>query len=195
MDRKQSLDEYCCLICKENKRFYTVGECNHNQVCYYCTLKSRMHYHDFKCPMCTKINKEIFVFEYQPGEDLNFLSISKEECYKDQDFDQNGIFYLDIAAKEEVLNLTSYKCPISNCKEPVFETFPNLTYHLKRAHKRFYCEVCIKDGKRFLSESTLYNQENLQNHMNYGEYDDNWVTIAPIHTRCQVILFFYFIFS
>lgn len=179
-------EDKICLVCSTEQSFYTFTKCNHNQVCLHCTYKIRTFYSDKKCPLCALVNDIVIIYEKnKENEDLNYALINQEECYKDQDYETNGILYNDISAKEEILEQTSFKCPVSSCNENVFEELKNLVFHVKKQHKRYYCEVCLKDGKRFLADSILYNYDDLQKHYKYGEYDEHWNIMAPIHPECQ----------
>ena len=44
-DLKKSLDETTCVICGEKLSFYSIGKCNHKEICYYCTIKNRAFYY------------------------------------------------------------------------------------------------------------------------------------------------------
>eukprot|EP00340_Litonotus_pictus_P010654 CAMPEP_0170536730 /NCGR_PEP_ID=MMETSP0209-20121228/102312_1 /TAXON_ID=665100 ORGANISM="Litonotus pictus, Strain P1" /NCGR_SAMPLE_ID=MMETSP0209 /ASSEMBLY_ACC=CAM_ASM_000301 /LENGTH=721 /DNA_ID=CAMNT_0010838125 /DNA_START=105 /DNA_END=2271 /DNA_ORIENTATION=+ len=136
-------------------------------------------------PNVNKVNTEVVVYEHEMGKNLDYFEIDKEDCYKDQEYSGNGILYNDISAKEAILEKTCYKCPISHCKENVFDQLSNLTFHVKKQHKRYYCEICLKDGKRFLSDTTIFTYDDLQEHNQYGEYDENLVVLAPIHPECR----------
>ena len=87
---------------------------------------------------------------------------------------------------EEVIGLISFKCPVSSCKDPMYDNLKSLSMHLNKTHKRYFCDVCVKDGKRFLPEASVFNVDELKVHNIYGEYDEFWNNIAPIHPLCQV---------
>lgn len=178
-------EDNTCAICKEINNFYAIGSCDHKNICVYCALKSRLLYKDLKCPICTAKLEDLVIFEFPI--DLNYAEIDKNDCYKDSDFGSNGVYYLDISAKEEVLKLNAFICPISNCNEPIFENLLYLMQHMKKSHNRFYCDICIKEGKRFLSEATVYNTQSLRDHLEYGEYDEDCNLVVPIHPECKVI--------
>jgi hypothetical protein len=186
-NRKHSEDENQCLVCSHSQKYFTVSECNHAKVCLICSYKSRTVYSDNKCPFCAKINLEVIAFEYEKGMEVDFSKINKSDCYKDQNYEKNGILYIDINAKEEILEKTSFKCPIANCSKSLFEDFNSLSLHLNKEHRRYYCEICVKEGKRFLSEATLFTTTDLQDHYNNGELDNHFSVVAPIHPECQEI--------
>jgi len=85
--RKESDSKiFTCLICKEEKEFYSLGQCEHRGVCDYCTMKSRMLYKDMRCPICT--TKLDFIFILEKDEKIHFSELLKEKdlYYVDDDF-------------------------------------------------------------------------------------------------------------
>jgi len=181
----QDIKGETCLVCREQISFFSISECNHSHVCMYCILRLRLFYDDQRCPICTKKNDSIVIFTLSSDTDnLTYDSINQEECYKDQDFKNNKITYYDITAMEEAASLLSYKCPISHCKESVFNTLKSLIFHLGKAHKRYFCEICIKEGRKFLSEAKVFTYDSLYEHNQFGEYDEKMNNLVPIHPEC-----------
>ena len=87
------------------------------------------------------------------------------------------------------MQLKSFLCPIRSCQEICFENMQSLISHLNKIHKRFFCETCLKEGKKFLSEMPIYNYENLSEHISFGEFSNVGTLIVPPHPSCQVIYF------
>lgn len=102
-------------------------------------------------------------------------------------FQQCGVFYTTISAQEQALKLKNFVCPIKSCQEICFENLQTLIIHLNKTHKRFYCETCLKEGKKFLSEMPLYNHENLNEHITFGEFSNSGALVVPPHPYCPVI--------
>lgn len=77
---------FTCVICKEEKEFYSMGQCEHRGVCDYCSMKSRMLYKDMRCPICT--TKLDFVFILEKEDKSAFVELVKEKdlFYVDDDF-------------------------------------------------------------------------------------------------------------
>lgn len=177
--------EMTCIICRELRKNFSISECNHTHICLFCIIKLRLLYKDNRCPVCTKKNEEVVLFELDPtSENIRFSEISIEECYKDNDYKNNKILYYDINSMELVSSLTSYKCPISNCNEAIYDTLKSLTIHLGNKHKRYFCEICVKDSKNFLSDARIYSYDELQEHYDNGEFDDYMNILVPIHLNC-----------
>ncbi len=61
-----------------------------------------------------------------------------------------------------------------------------LSNHLNKIHNRFYCEVCLKEGKKFLSEMPIYNHLTLNEHITFGEFSNSGALVVPPHPTCPV---------
>ena len=182
-DIKENVDnKRQCVICGDNIEFYSIGQCNHNNMCYYCTLKERTFYNNRKCPLCNTILDIVFISPI--SETKTFEELSKEELssyYRDNDSDEIGVYYTDISSLEVSMQLKSYKCPIDYCvKEEPFDTYEDLLHHLWDNHQKFYCKVCVKDGKKFISEQKVFSKDEIKEHNLYGDIDED----IPPHTKC-----------
>lgn len=182
MDRQ---DEIQCVICREDAKYFSIYQCSHYQNCLYCSLKLRMLYNDNKCPIC-KIESKLVIIYGVDEPITSFSQVDLNSCYKSSNFENDGLMLGDISALEEIEKLTAYKCPVSSCNEPVSKTFNSLETHMNKAHKRYFCKVCVKDGKRFISQATVFTIDELKSHRLLGEYDEHWNNIVPIHHECQV---------
>ena len=174
---------FTCIICSKEKELVSVGICDHRRVCSYCAMKSRLHYDYKKCPICLKILDEIYICEFNDKTPYQTLITKKDEFYKDEEFEKCGIYYTTEEGKEEALNLRGFNCPIRNCHSESFENINSLSEHLNKVHEKYYCQYCLKENKLFLSEMNIYNQSNLNDHIKYGEYDNNNL-VSPPHPSC-----------
>jgi len=127
-----------CIICKEDRDYTSVGICDHKGVCIYCSLRSRILYKDKKCPICTTKLDYVFIIEVDDKSPIVELENNKEYFYKDDDFDENGVYFATVSAKEEALTLKSFICPIRACQEAAFDNLQTLSTHLNKVHKRYY---------------------------------------------------------
>ena len=85
--RKESDSKlFTCVICKEEKDFYSIGQCEHRGVCEYCSLKSRMLYKDTRCPICTLKLDFIFILEKEERPSFSELVAEKDLFSIDEDF-------------------------------------------------------------------------------------------------------------
>ena len=172
-----------CLICKEDKQFVSIGVCDHHRVCSYCTMKSRLLYSETKCPICNANLEYVYIVDFKEKKPFAELDKEKDSYYEDDEFEKSGIYFTDIEAKEEALQLRGFNCPVSNCKSEAFENLQSLSTHLNKAHKRFYCDCCLKNNKKFLSEMEIYKENVLDEHIRYGEYDKD-ILVSPPHPQC-----------
>ena len=180
-DKKKDSDEAICVICKEKLTFNSIGECNHKEMCYYCTIKNREFYDDIKCPLCNKNLSIVFICPISETRKFEELSKDLSSYYQIEEEDSKdlGIYYTDVTAYEAALQLNLYKCPIEYCtKSDAFDTYEELANHLLNNHQKFYCKVCIKDGKKFLSEQKVYDKNEIKEHNLYGDLDEE---IPPHH--------------
>ena len=179
----QNAPTFTCVVCGKDKELVAVGKCDHSRVCSYCVMKSRLHYDYKKCPICLEILDIVFICEFTDKTPYKDLMTKKGEFYEDEEFEKCNIYYTTIEGKEEALQLRGFNCPIRNCHSESFENITSLSEHLNKVHKRFYCQYCLKENKLFLSQMSIYNQNNLNDHIKYGEYD-NGVLISPPHPSC-----------
>ena len=176
----QNAPTFTCVVCGKEKELVAVGKCDHRRVCSYCVMKSRLHYDYKKCPICLEILDIVFICEFTDKTPYKDLMTKKGEFYEDEEFEKCNIYYTTIEGKEEALQLRGFNCPIRNCHSESFENITSLSEHLNKVHKRFYCQYCLKENKLFLSQMSIYNQNNLNDHIKYGEYD-NGLLISPPH--------------
>ena len=176
---------FTCIICGKEKELVSVGECNHRKVCSYCIMKSRLHYDYKKCPICLTILDLIFIVEFSDKTPYNELIEKKEEFDEDQEFEKCKIYYTTIEGKEEALQLRGFNCPIKSCHSQRFKNINSLSEHLDKLHNKFYCQYCLKENKSFLSEMSIYDKSNLEDHIKYGQYDENNNLVSPPHPTCN----------
>ena len=181
----QNAPTFTCVICSKEKELVSVGECDHRRVCSFCAMKSRLHYDYQKCPICLQTLDLIFIVEFSDKTPYKILVTKKDEFYEDEEFEKCKIYYTTIEGKEEALKLRGFNCPIKSCHSESFENLNSLTEHLNKVHKRFYCPHCLKENKLFLSQMSIYNYNNLEDHIKYGEYDKNNNLISPPHPTCS----------
>ena len=179
----QNSPTFNCLICKEDRRYVSIGICNHRRICLYCIMRARLFYNEKKCSMCNTNLEEVFIVDFSNKITYDELIKGKSYYYEDDEFDKCQIYYTEMEAKEEALKLRGFNCPIKNCKSETFENLENLIEHLNKVHRRFYCIVCLNENKKFLSEMEIYNEQNLNEHIEYGEYKND-ILISPPHPSC-----------
>jgi hypothetical protein len=65
-------------------------------------------------------------------------------------------------------------CPGDTASAAVseFATFKDLDAHMRKVHKRFFCELCLSNLKLFPYERKHYSREELALHKRNGDKDD-----------------------
>jgi hypothetical protein len=178
---KKPSEEFTCVICGDKLSFYSIGKCNHKEICYYCAIKNRLFYDDFKCPLCNTNLSIVFICPISVNKTFEELSQKNLSSYYkiEEDSKDLGIYYMDFSAYEAAIQLNIYKCPIEYCtRTDPFETYEELSKHLFMNHQKFYCKVCIKDGKKFISEQKIYDKNEIKEHNLYGDIEEE---IPPHH--------------
>ena len=66
------------------------------------------------------------------------------------------------------------------CKRRTFDSYENLNNHLLESHQKFYCKVCVQDGKKFISEQKVYSKNEINEHNLYGDIEED----IPPHHKC-----------
>lgn len=80
---------------------------------------------------------------------------------------------------EEIL--TSY---CDDCDD-YFNCFDDLEAHVRRNHKKFFCELCLNNLQLFPHERKCYNREDLASHKRKGDKNDSGFKGHPICTYCD----------
>ena len=138
MRKESDTDHFNCIICKEDRYFYSFGICEHRKVCHFCCLRSRSLYKDKKCPICNTKLDYVFIFEQGDRPTFSEAESNKQYYYEDDDFSENGIFFSSMNGKEEALKLKSFICPIKSCNGGAFDNIQTLSTHINHIHKRLY---------------------------------------------------------
>lgn len=90
---------------------------------------------------------------------------------------------------KDTMVLLQYNCPKDDCEE-AFENWAELKRHVKSAHQRVCCDLCIRHKKIFSHEHTLYTQDQLQKHRlegdaSFNKEDETGFTGHPECVFCQ----------
>ncbi|WFD29139.1 RING-type E3 ubiquitin transferase [Malassezia sp. CBS 17886] len=184
-------DAEVCFICAEPVTLFCVPPCSH-RVCHICAMRLRALWKNRECTFCkAEATRVIFsesatkgYGEYTPDE-LPFvdekLSISFE---REKDYN-------------DTIALLRFNCPISSCNE-MCGGWIDLRSHVKRAHSRLLCDLCVSHKKIFSHEHAVYTASSLQAHLSaehrYCEYcrrhfysdDELWVHMRDRHEQCHI---------
>lgn len=172
-----------CLICMEESGYMTVGNCGHPFTCLECAYKYRVISKSKRCTYCNVDLDKIIVYSQKHSvPDVNTaIDLIEFKC---------GIFFTNQETRVECLKLENKQCFIGSCKA-YFETLQQFYTHLKTAHKRFMCNLCVENRALLLREQKVYREEEYSKHMYSGDYDEenNLMFVHPYCDYCKVSFF------
>ena len=193
-----------CICCLHDLHTYVYYQCSHF-VCLNCAVKMRVLCQKLDCPACRQDSKNVICtkkseidfdsllkhcskarpisFETTtPKSALLLLAAnpsSKVGSMNPRDLVDYGICFDDDHIHDEYEEILENKCTI--CSER-FARFDELDQHLRRVHKRFYCELCLENLKLFPYERKYYDSSELGRHRRVGDQDDY---SFKGHPRCE----------
>ncbi|EPQ57800.1 hypothetical protein GLOTRDRAFT_114435 [Gloeophyllum trabeum ATCC 11539] len=139
-----------CWICAEPVKYWSVSECNH-RTCHVCALRLRALYKKLECTFCKEPQQSV-IFTISP--DAPFSSYSPDAIpYKDPKL---SIFFETQEMMEETLILLRFNCPDSKCDYIAVAGWGDLKLHVREAHGKVMCDLCIRHKKVFAHEQALY---------------------------------------
>ena len=179
-----------CLICCDHPAYMTIGPCNHISICVECAFKHRSDNKNHKCIYCNTLCKEILAIPNpKPSSKIEFNNYQ----HKKKTAFVHGIFYMDEGGKLECNALKKISCPIANCNstKDLFLDTLNLKKHLKKAHRRHFCDLCLDNRKLLLSEQKIYRKQELDRHLQEGDLDNegNCISLHPFCSFCNFHLY------
>eukprot|EP00397_Hematodinium_sp_SG-2012_P011825 GEMP01011973.1.p1 GENE.GEMP01011973.1~~GEMP01011973.1.p1 ORF type:complete len:778 (+),score=189.68 GEMP01011973.1:71-2335(+) len=163
--------EATCPLCADKADVWTVGPCNHRSMCCYCGMKMRLLLQDKRCMECQQESDDVL---YTPDTKSPFsdygicgkIATGRSHVVFDDIVDG---FVEGTQNRERLRNLQCHrKCPL-NCGYEGQDNLKALEYHLKTAHSRFYCRLCLEFRKVFIQQHRPYNQADLQKHIRKGD--------------------------
>ena len=106
-------DKEHCILCFNDMHYFSLGRCNHKNVCYTCILRLRFIMKDRKCPICKSENEEILIARTQTLTFEQFNNIKKGLPRDNQD---EKVFYETELIKKEGSVNRELKCLIHGCR-------------------------------------------------------------------------------
>ncbi|KAI8647073.1 hypothetical protein BD408DRAFT_409156 [Parasitella parasitica] len=159
-------EDNVCFICTRPIDYYAVASCDH-RTCHLCTLRLRVLYKTKNCAYC-KVEAARVVFtndSEKPYQDFK----REDTPFYDKKY---GIRFETKDMYNETMVLLQHNCPEQDCEE-AFEGWSELKRHVKQAHDRLCCDLCLRNKKIFSHEHTLYTQSQLQKHHREGDASFN----------------------
>lgn len=177
-NKSDSEDTELCLICAENIEIVSLSPCNH-KICHLCSFRNIALYKKSQCLVCrSEVPHYIFTDDHSIEK---FESVPKKSLLQSFKGDF-GIKYTSEKAKDKTIKLLEYTCPNKSCSyhDHPFSNFKELNHHVNEAHGKYYCELCVKFKKAFISELRLYNKKQLFKHQTKGDSEG-----FKGHPECQ----------
>lgn len=95
-----------------------------------------------------------------------------------------GLYFSTSENLYQCQQLLIHQCRLCVAK-PTFKSFNLLRDHLKDAHKRYFCNLCVEHLKLFTNERRLYSKPDLHNHIKNGDKDDKSYKGHPLCKFCK----------
>lgn len=163
-----------CVLCFNDIELYAVGECDH-ALCHKCFVRLRVLCNDDQCPVCrNSLPKVVLSAELKPFSSFHLL---------DRTYDKKLMAYCTSdSVRHSSRSLLNHNCPICLC---TFTQFGLLRDHARKAHERFYCDLCVNQLTLFSHEKKLYSRAELARHKRVGDADDTSHRGHPLCRFCD----------
>ena len=156
-----------CPICTEEVVYACVGECDH-AVCHVCCLRMRSLYKAIKCALCKTDNISVIV--YEAPLDRKFKQFERRSMIKDKKL---NMYFENGDVCDNTLDMLRFNCPDTECDVTV-NSWKELRDHVRKAHSKVMCDVCVKHKKIFAHEHLLFSQSELMKHKKHGDSDPSF---------------------
>ncbi|CAB4388900.1 hypothetical protein RhiirA5_501235 [Rhizophagus irregularis] len=173
-----------CYICSDQMEIYSISKCNH-RTCHLCSLRTRILLDSDTCAYCRTQQNEVLLtrdskksFEELKSSSINWITISKI-----------NVLCEDASIFHTATQLMEFQCPSKNCKV-MCKDWHDLSCHVRIAHNKLFCTMCIVNRKIFISEHQLYTREELVNHYNGNNTADPYFQGHPSCSECSNIHFY-----
>ncbi|KAL0482552.1 hypothetical protein AKO1_014439 [Acrasis kona] len=164
-----------CLVCCNDIEFYNIYEsCDHEDICYKCSLSMRVLLDDNTCCICKTPSERVIITQSQPK---TFQEYKLKELKHDKEW---NIYLENDLLLDKIRDLRDVKCRIcehehANDEIPFagsfFSNMHQLKTHVTKEHHLHYCILCLENRKVFLKEQKLYHNRDITNHLRFGEND------------------------
>ncbi|PBK93301.1 hypothetical protein ARMGADRAFT_929972 [Armillaria gallica] len=179
--QEETSDDAVCWICAEPVKYYSVSQCNH-RTCHVCALRLRALYKKNDCTFCKEPQSSVI---FTTSEDAPFLSFTDESTpYQDT---RLSISFETEEMMQESLILLRFNCPDSDC-DFIAKGWADLKLHVRAAHNKLMCDICIRSKKVFAHEHALYTYPQLAAHlpsMNHRAKASPDQVEGGVHPLCQ----------
>ncbi|GLI58515.1 hypothetical protein VaNZ11_000251 [Volvox africanus] len=174
-----SMNDDLCLVCADPLEFTAFGSCGHKEVCSRCVARMRFVLKDRGCVFCRQENVQAYFTRFMG--DYTARLAPEEFDQLQARADRRELFVLpeisgyfdDQKHFQEIRALCGFTHPILESggtkSTPKFNSFTALKRHVEAAFSQFFCDVCLKGRKVFVSEQLLYSKDTLRRHQESGD--------------------------
>lgn len=172
----ESEDDGICDLCVQKIKIYAIGYCDH-PICYRCSGKMRVLCEQVDCAVCrVNMKKIIYSKSRRTFNEANSMHLIHHA--------KNNAWFTDEVVKMEYEKLFEHRCSI--CPNGHLETsFEKLEAHMRKEHKQFYCNLCVRFNTNFTDECKMYTRELLARHRRVGDDDDSSHKGHPLCEFCD----------
>lgn len=162
-EEEEGDDSEQCIICANKIQYAAISPCNHT-TCHVCAFRQRSLYERNACLVCRTENESL-IFSEQI--DKNFAEF-QEKHFTDVD-EKLKIKFTAQYVYRDTIGLLENNCSICHS---TFSNFKELNEHIKSEHNKYYCVICSKNKKAFISELGTFTYKQLQKHLSEGNGKD-----------------------
>lgn len=161
-DVASDADSPVCFICADPVIYSAIAPCTHT-TCHICALRMRALYKNRACAHC-RTEAEWVIFSKL--EEKKFIDFTASDIVSTNEI--LGIKFDDKAIESDTNLLLHYNCPADDCIRAC-RGWPDLHHHVRSAHSRILCDLCVRNKKVFTHEHTLFTQQELRKHERTGD--------------------------
>lgn len=176
-----------CFICSDPIEIYSLSQCNH-RTCHLCTLRTRALLESDKCAYCRTQQDEV-LFTRDSKRSFQELKSSSIRWITISDI---NILCENTSIYHSTSRMMEFQCPSKNCNI-ICNDWHDLVYHVRIAHNKMFCNMCIVNRKIFSFEHQLYTREELINHYNGNNTTNStagsYFKGHPSCTECNIHFF------
>jgi E3 ubiquitin-protein ligase ZNF598 len=167
-----------CLVCCSEMALVSLGSCDHKAVCGRCCLRLRLCYGDARCPLCKAELTEAVVAPWAAAPSR----FADRRAFRSPAFAAGGVSACSGGdARDDAMLLDALRrsaaVACSTCDPGAYRPFKRLEHleaHMRTAHRRRLCGLCLKEGRQFPLELPAYHDDKAAN-----------AHLAKAHPECR----------
>ncbi|KAJ6245010.1 e3 ubiquitin-protein ligase [Anaeramoeba flamelloides] len=149
-----------CFLCCNPIEIYSISPCNHNFMCYKCSLRLGLYQKERHCCYCKQKQNQIILTKNPKlkFEDFNLKRLNYDSKLK--------VFIDGFRVKSKINELFLWNCHECQTDYPkIYDNAKHFFHHLSTTHHKKVCTICLEYGRIFPSELEYYTKSQLQKHI------------------------------